>query len=118
MAKPAPRRERVPAERGQTLRLRIADLLGGPPCSARDISLAVRISEKEVSGHLEHLQRSLPHRGLVLEVTPAECARCGFAFVKRGRLSKPGRCPVCRGESVHEPLFAVRPRDRRDTGSP
>jgi predicted Zn-ribbon and HTH transcriptional regulator len=25
-------------------------------------------------------------------------------------LRKPGRCPVCRGEVIHEPLFSVRER--------
>lgn len=50
----------------------------------KEISAEVRIYEKEVVGHLEHLERSLH------------------------------RCPVCRGEVSLEPLFSVgeRPKGR------
>jgi hypothetical protein len=66
---------------------------------------------KEILGHLEHLERSLLNQGCSLAVEPAECCRCGFVFNKRERLKKPGCCPVCRGEVLHEPLFSVRGRD-------
>ena len=104
------RREPVPAERVETLRQRIRALLAGPPLTLKEISGEVRISEKEILGHLEHLERSLHGQGGALVVEPAECGRCGFVFAKRERLRKPGRCPVCRGEMIHEPLFSVRER--------
>lgn len=75
--------------------------------SAREISGRVHISEKEVYGHLEHIHKTLAREGRELVVTPAECTQCGFVFRKRERLTKPGRCPVCRGESILEPLFEV-----------
>lgn len=106
------RREPVPAERAETLRQRLRALLAGPPLSLREISGAARISEKDALGHLEHLERSLRRQGGELVVAPAECGRCGFVFSKRERLKKPGRCPVCRGEVIHEPLFRVRERSR------
>jgi predicted Zn-ribbon and HTH transcriptional regulator len=111
MTRARKRKEPVPAERGETLRQSIRALLAGPPLSLKEISGEVRISEKEVLGHLEHLERSLPNLGCALAVEPAECGRCGFVFSKRERLKKPGRCPVCRGEVIHEPLFSVRGRD-------
>lgn len=104
------RKEPVPAERVETLRQAMRALLAGPPLSLKDISGELRISEKDVVGHLEHLERSLPRQGFALAVEPAECGRCGFVFSKRERLKKPGRCPVCRGEQIHEPLFSVRGR--------
>lgn len=110
MTRSRARKEPVPAERGETLRQRIRGLLAGPPISVKEISGEVRIAEKDVIGHLEHLERSLPHQGFELAVVPAECGRCGFVFAKRQRLRKPGRCPVCRGEHIHEPLFSVRER--------
>jgi predicted Zn-ribbon and HTH transcriptional regulator len=87
------------------------DILRWEPLSARDISGAMHIPEKEVYGHLEHIRRTIHASGLFLEITPAECRSCGFVFAKRYRLTPPGRCPVCRGESVFEPLFAIRPTD-------
>jgi hypothetical protein len=40
-------------------------------------------------------------------VTPAECRKCGFVFQKREKLKKPGKCPICRSESIEEPLFGI-----------
>jgi len=65
----------------------------------------VGIPEKEVYAHLEHVQRSLKKD---LAITPARCKKCGFVFRKRDRLTKPGRCPVCKGQSIEEPMFSVR----------
>jgi hypothetical protein len=33
--------------------------------------------------------------------------KCGFIFRKRDRLKKPGRCPVCHGEHIQDPLFSI-----------
>jgi len=82
--------------------------LEGPPATIREISQTVRASEKEVLGHLEHLERSISGKGSKFIVSPAECEKCGFVFRKRKRLKKPGRCPLCRSEAVCEPLFSIR----------
>lgn len=97
----------VPANRGSTIRRQIQEVLEQGPLDAREVSAQVGIREKDVYGHLEHLQRSLQRDGRRLEVTPAECRKCGFVFAKRNRLSRPGKCPICRGESIEEPLFEV-----------
>ena len=110
MTRARARREPVPAERSETLRQRIRALLAGPPLTLKEISAQVRVSEKDVLGHLGHLERSLHRQGGALLGQPAECGRCGFVFAKRDRLRKPGRCPVCRGETIHEPLFSLRER--------
>ncbi|MEJ2684110.1 MAG: hypothetical protein P8Z71_06920 [Candidatus Sulfobium sp.] len=105
-----PRKPSVPEERSETVRREIAAVLEGPALSAREISGQVRLSEKEVYGHLQHIQKTLNKGDCRLDVTPAECIKCGFVFRKRERLKKPGRCPVCRGELIREPLFAIRGR--------
>ncbi|MFO7981950.1 MAG: transcriptional regulator [Desulfuromonadales bacterium] len=97
----------VPSSRQTTIRRQIQDVLEQETLSARDISAAVGIPEKDVYGHLEHLQRSLQRENRRLDVTPAQCRKCGFVFTKRNRLSRPGKCPICRGESIEEPLFEV-----------
>jgi predicted Zn-ribbon and HTH transcriptional regulator len=102
------RKPSIPEERNETVRREIAAVLQGPALSAKEISAKVRLSEKEVYDHLEHIQRTLNKRDRRLIVTPAECIKCGFVFTKRERLKKPGRCPVCKGELIQEPLFATR----------
>lgn len=96
-----------PPDRKETVRRRILSLLSERPLSAREISGRIGIPEREVYAHLPHVGRSAGRAGGRLAVTPAECRRCGFAFRKRDRLARPGRCPVCRGESISEPLFVV-----------
>jgi predicted Zn-ribbon and HTH transcriptional regulator len=97
----------VPHERHETVRREIMTLLERGPSSARELSTEVRISEKEVYEHLEHIRRTLNKNDRELVIIPAECAKCGFVFTKRERLRKPGRCPVCKAESIREPLFSL-----------
>jgi hypothetical protein len=108
MMKEKPKEPFVPVEMHDTIRHEIVSALGEGPRSAKELSAAVRISEKEVYGHLEHIRKSITLSGRHLVVTPAECKKCGFAFAKRERLKKPGKCPVCKGESIHAPLFEIR----------
>ena len=98
----------VPVERQETIRQKIMSLLDSRTLSARDISIDVGISEKEVYEHLEHIQRSINKRERNFIVTPAVCKKCGFVFRKRDRLNKPGKCPVCRNEIIQDPFFSVR----------
>ncbi len=92
---------------GETVRRRILALLEKGPRTALEISSAVRIPEREVESHLGHLRRSLRGSGRRLSQAPAQCRGCGFLFRKRDRLRAPGRCPVCRGESIADPYFRV-----------
>ena len=106
--KSKPKESFIPQERHETIRKKIMDFLEGNSFSARDISAEVGISVREVFDHLEHIQKSVSRGDCHLVMTPAECKKCGFVFTKRDRLKKPGRCPVCRGESIQEPLFFLR----------
>jgi transcriptional regulator len=97
----------TPRETFDTIRKEIiAELLQGT-CSARDLSAAARIPERDVYNHLEHIHKSIVSSNLHLVITPAECKKCGFVFAKREKLKRPGKCPVCKGESIREPLFAI-----------
>lgn len=107
MTKDKPKEPPTPPETHDTRRRAIvAELLSGP-CSARDLSAAVGISEREIAGHLEHIQKSLLSTQQRLAIVPAECKKCGFVFAKRGKFQRPGKCPVCKGESIREPLFTI-----------
>ncbi len=98
----------VPAERQETVRQNIISVIKGRTLSARGISAEVKVSEKEVYGHLEHIQKTVNKKEHNFMVTPAECRKCGFVFRKRDRLKKPGKCPVCNSELIQEPLFSIR----------
>lgn len=98
----------VPPPHLATIRRQLESLLSGAPLSTRAISVALGIPEKSVSGHLAHLRHTLHPAGRRLEIVPATCRKCGFVFAKRERLQRPGRCPVCREQSITDPLFAIR----------
>jgi len=98
----------VPPERKSTIRQEIISLLEERPfLTAKDLSAEIRIPEKEVYGHLEHIQKSLGKTGQHLIIKPAECLKCDFVFAKRGRLKTPGRCPVCHIEHIQEAFFSI-----------
>ena len=90
-----------------TIRQQMATLLAAGWISARQLSGQLHIGEKEVYAHLAHLEKSAPRSGCKLAVKPAACRDCGFVFVKRERLTKPGKCPQCRGTFVEEPFFSL-----------
>ena len=112
--KQRPRKPAVPRPAGETLRRAISELILDQPLSAREISVQAHIAEKDVYGHLEHIRHSLHAAGSHLVVTPAECRSCGFEFSKRDRLAPPGKCPICRSETIFEPLFAIRMKKMHD----
>lgn len=96
-----------PVERYETIRQYIAALLEEGTYSAKEISQIIKIPEKDVCGHLEHLQRTLIRIDRRLEVISASCKHCGFIFKKRERLTKPGKCPTCRSIHIQAPLFHI-----------
>lgn len=97
----------IPRTETTTVRQAIMALLERHPLSAREISAAVRIPEREVIDHLEHIRTAARQEGPHLLMTPAACKKCGFVFRKRERLNRPGKCPVCRGEQIAEPLYSM-----------
>lgn len=96
-----------PKDRRSTPRQELLARLGEGTFSARELSAAVGLPEKDVYAHLTHLRKSLRRSPRRLQVTPPACRKCGFVFEKRSRLTRPSRCPVCRGESISEALFSL-----------
>jgi len=102
-----PKEPFVPQEKHNTFRQEIISVLKGRTLSPRDISAEVGISEKEVVGHLDHIRIAVRKSRERLKIIPAECKKCGFRFKKRERLTKPGKCPICRSQQIQEPLFSI-----------
>jgi predicted Zn-ribbon and HTH transcriptional regulator len=71
----------------------------------RELSQLAGISEDAVHQHLEHLIKSVKAEGGRIDVHPAECLGCGFAFADRKKLHRPGRCPECRGTRIAPASF-------------
>lgn len=100
----------APVERYQTIRRRIMELLTGRGMTAREISEELRIPERDVCEHLEHIRKTTNKGKLVLVVEPAVCGACHFVFRKRGRLKTPGKCPMCRSEAIQQAVFSMETR--------
>ena len=97
----------VPPEKHDTFRQEIISVLTERTLSVREISADVGISGKEVVSHLEHIRIATRKSRERLVIIPAECKRCGFKFKKRERLTKPGKCPLCRRQQIQEPCFSI-----------
>lgn len=91
-----------------TIRQQIAELLQENPCSARELSQQLRISEKQVIQHLKHVARSVSSRGLGLRIQPIHCLSCGYVFSERKRYTSPGRCPQCKNSHIEEVRYEIR----------
>lgn len=98
---------RPPAPRQATIRQVLAETLRAGEHSAHELSRLVGIPEKTVADHLAHLAKSLPAHGERLAITSPACLACDYAFPDRQRLTRPSRCPRCRGTHLAEPMFRI-----------
>lgn len=89
-----------------TLRQEMADLLSRERLTTREISQIVKIREKDVADHLEHIARSILKKG-IFYIEPSVCRKCGYKFKDRKKFRSPGRCPVCKNEAITEPRFWI-----------
>jgi len=96
-----------PDERHDTIRKDIISLLEEYTLSAREISRYIKIQEKDVASHLEHIRKTLNKGGDRLIIESARCETCNFVFKKRDRLTNPARCPLCRGRLSSPMLFSI-----------
>ncbi|MEE8432706.1 MAG: transcriptional regulator [Candidatus Desulfatibia sp.] len=91
----------------QTIRKQMSGLLEKEEMSARELSQAVRIREKEVYEHLAHIGRTVNTKRKKLVITPSQCLGCGYVFKDRKRFTRPGRCPHCKNERINNPAYRI-----------
>jgi hypothetical protein len=91
----------------KTIRKRIIELLSEDELTAREISQAIGIRERDVYSHLPHVARSTAAQDKRLVVHPARCLACGYVFENRKRLTRPSRCPRCKRTHLQEPTYQV-----------
>ena len=91
----------------KTTRQQMIVLLSENDMSARDLSQAMGIREKEVYEHLPHIARSLVAQRKKVIIRPSSCLACGYVFKDRSRFTRPSRCPRCKKSHLQEPMYRV-----------
>jgi predicted Zn-ribbon and HTH transcriptional regulator len=83
-------------------------LLGEGPRSVSSIARDLGLARRDVEDDLRHALRSARAAGHTIVIEPARCRTCGFTFGE-DKLSKPGRCPGCRGTRLFEAQIRIGP---------
>jgi len=82
-------------------------LLTAEPRSVSWLARELGLKRGDVEDDLRHALRSAKAAGQQILVIPARCRSCGFTFDEE-KLSKPGKCPQCRGTRLYEPQVGIR----------
>jgi transcriptional regulator len=90
-----------------TIREQMISSLEAGPMTARDLSKALRISEKDAYSHLPSVEKSIRHQKKKIKITPCYCLSCGFEFKDRKSFKKPSKCPECRQSRIEPALFEI-----------
>ena len=102
------RPRRVSHSHGSVTRRRLLiDLLSHEPRSISSLARELGLTRGDIDDDLRHAIRSARAQGHDVVVIPARCKNCGFVFGEE-KLSKPSRCPMCKGTRLFEPLLHVR----------
>ena len=91
-----------------TLRKDLVTLLSVQPRSVSSLARELGLKRGDVEDDLRHAIRSARAAGHRVAILPARCRACGFTF-SEDKLSKPGKCPACRGTRLYEAQIAVDP---------
>ena len=92
------------------MRKNLLALLSTQPRSVSSLARELGYTRGDVEENLRHALRSARAAGQRIVVMPARCRSCDFTF-DEGKLSKPGKCPACRGTRIFEPQILVAPQD-------
>ncbi|ETR72975.1 MAG: transcriptional regulator [Candidatus Magnetoglobus multicellularis str. Araruama] len=90
-----------------TKRQEIFQFLTQADFSAKELSKASGIKEKDVYDHLHHIEKSAKTKSHKFKIIPAQCVSCEFTFKKRERLTRPSRCPKCKKQQIDPPRFQI-----------
>ena len=87
-------------------RKQLLEMLAVEPRTPSSLARELQLDRRTMEEDLRHMIRSARAAGHRVIVEPARCKSCGFEF-GGDRLSKPGRCPECRGTWLFEPLLRI-----------
>jgi transcriptional regulator len=89
-----------------TQRRQIGDMLKQPR-TISSIAHELKLTREDVEDHVKHLLRTARADGQPVSVEPARCRSCGYAF-DSSKLTKPSKCPKCKGTRLYEPLIQIK----------
>ena len=89
-----------------TFRRQLIDLLSHEPRSVSWLARELGMTRGDVEEDLRHALRSARAAGHEIDVIPARCKSCDFVF-SADKLTKPGRCPACKGSRLYEPMIRI-----------
>jgi predicted Zn-ribbon and HTH transcriptional regulator len=84
----------------------LIDMLMGNQMTVTAIARVVDEPPSRIADDLQHLLRSLQHMDYKALIDPAKCRACGFEFSPE-KLTKPSKCPECRGTWILEPKIEI-----------
>ena len=100
----------VPTCVGVTLRRELTKMLSAQPRSVSSIAREMGLDRGDVEDHMRHAIRSARAAGHQVIIEPAKCKQCGFTF-SEDKLSKPSKCPECRGTRLFEAQIHIEPSE-------
>lgn len=89
-----------------TIRAQLFELLSRDPRSVSSLARELHLAKRDADGHLRHLIRTTRAAGHDVVMIPARCRTCGFEF-DEDKLTKPGKCPSCRGTRIIEAMLRI-----------
>jgi predicted Zn-ribbon and HTH transcriptional regulator len=87
-------------------RRHLIELLSREPRSVSSLARELGMTRGDVEDDLRHAIRSARAQGHDVQVIPARCKNCDFVFGD-DKLSKPSRCPACKGTRLFEAMLQV-----------
>jgi predicted Zn-ribbon and HTH transcriptional regulator len=87
-------------------RRELLNILTIQPRSVSSVARELGLKRGDVEEDLAHVIRSARAAGHRVVVQPARCRACGFTFGE-DKLSKPGKCPACRGTWLYEAQISI-----------
>ena len=77
------------------------------PRTISSIAHELKLTREDVEDHVKHLLKSARADGQTITVEPARCRSCGYVF-DATKLTKPSKCPKCKGTRLYEPLIQIK----------
>jgi predicted Zn-ribbon and HTH transcriptional regulator len=84
----------------------LVTILLDKPRKVADLAREFEVSPKDVETDLKHLMRTLKKSTYRLKIYPATCRSCDFMFSTE-KMTKPGKCPKCKGTWIDDPLVEI-----------